>query len=79
MTTYTCTKPITAEQLKAQMHSQGRTLKQWADENGYEFNTVYKVIGGTRKGIYGIGHEIAVRLGIKAGSVTVTEKPKKAA
>lgn len=79
MTTYTCTKPITVEQLKAKMLLEGRTIKQWANDNGYDFNTVYKVVGGTRKGIYGVGHEIAVRLGIKEGSVTTTERPKKAA
>lgn len=76
MTTHTCTKPMTVQELKAKFLREGRTLKQWANENGYEFNTVYKVIGGTRKGLYGIGHEIAVRLGIKEGTVEVNDRPK---
>lgn len=76
MTTYTCTKPITVQQLKAKLLREGKTLKQWATETGYSYNTVCKVVGGTRKGFYGIGHEIAVRLGIKEGSVEVNDNSK---
>lgn len=71
MTTYTCTKALTVPELKAKLLREGKTLKQWSVEHGYNYNTVCKVIGGTRKGFYGIGHEIAVRLGIKEGEITV--------
>lgn len=79
MQTYTCTKAITVEQLKAKLSREGRTIKQWADENGYDIQTVYKVVGGTRKALYGRGHEIAVRLGIKEGSCTVSTTPQQIA
>lgn len=78
MSTITCTKAITVEQLKANMSREGRTLKQWAIDNGYDTDTVYKVVGGTRKAIFGKGHEIAVRLGIKEGSATISDQQRAA-
>lgn len=57
--------PKTAEQVKTELRAKGMTLAQWAQQNGYDRDTVYKVIGGTRKGWFGKGHEIAVKLGLK--------------
>lgn len=76
MATHTCKKALTVPELKAKFLREGKTLKQWALDNGYPYNTVCKVVGGTRKGIYGVGHEIAVRLGIKEGTVEVNDRPK---
>lgn len=59
------TQTMTREQVKARLSEQGITIKQWADENGYDRETVYKVFQGVRKARYGRGHEIAVALGLK--------------
>ncbi|MFV5413876.1 DNA-binding protein [Acinetobacter baumannii] len=58
-------EPLTKEQVKKNLRAQGKTLVQWAQENNFEINDVYRVIGGSRKGHYGKGHEIAVALGLK--------------
>ena len=59
------TQAMTREQVKSHLSAQGKTIKQWADENGYDRETVYKVFQGVRKANYGKGHEIAVALGLK--------------
>ncbi len=56
----------TPQQVRERMRRDGKTLKQWAVENGYRPNNVYRVMGGIDKGYYGQAHEIAVRLGLKS-------------
>lgn len=56
---------LTPEQVKSRLRAQGKTLAQFAKEHGFEASDVYRVIGGSRKGLYGKGHEIAVALGLK--------------
>lgn len=56
---------VTVEKLKENLIKKGKTLAQWARENGYAPRDVYLVVGGQRKGRYGKGHEIAVKLGLK--------------
>ena len=63
--TQTPAEPKTAEQVKAHLHAQGLTVKQWAEDNNYPLPEVYKIMSGERKGLYGRGHEIAVKLGLK--------------
>lgn len=58
-------KPLTAEQVKQQFQSRGETLTDWADRHGYDRNYVYRVLNGQNKALYGRGHEIAVKLGMK--------------
>ena len=55
---------MTADQVKAKFKQEGRTFTQWAKENGYRRQTVYLVLNGQVKGQYGLGHEIAVKLGL---------------
>ncbi|ADX93458.1 DNA-binding protein [Acinetobacter baumannii] len=62
---------LTPEQVKQNLRAQGKTLKQVALENNLEPSDVYKVMNGSRKGLYGKGHEIAVLLGLKAKPETV--------
>ena len=59
------TQAMTASQVKERLSAQGITVKQWAAKNGYDLETVYKVLQGVRKCNYGKGHEIAVALGLK--------------
>lgn len=56
----------TGEQAKAELAKNGVTLKAWAEKNDYDLDTVYKVVSGARKAFRGVGHEIAVAIGMKA-------------
>ena len=58
-------QPKTAQQVKEHLSAQGLTVKQWAEDNNYPLPEVYKIMSGERKGLYGRGHEIAVKLGLK--------------
>lgn len=58
-------KAMTPEQVKAELQSLGITITQWAKENGYSRNEVYRVLNGQSKAKYGKSHEIAVKLGLK--------------
>lgn len=61
----TTSKALSSNEVKQQLRAQGKTLKQFALEQGFEPNDVYRVIGGSRKALYGKGHQIAVALGMK--------------
>ena len=56
---------ISIEKLKENFAKEGKTLAQWARENGYTPRDVYLIVGGQRKGNYGKGFEIARKLGLK--------------
>ncbi|HBL7015544.1 DNA-binding protein [Serratia marcescens] len=56
---------MTPEQVKAIYRERGITMTQWAKENGYSRNEVYRVLNGQAKAHYGKAHEIAVKLGLK--------------
>lgn len=56
---------LTIEKLKENFSKDGKTLAQWARENGYQPRQVYLVIGGQNKARYGKGFEIARKLGLK--------------
>lgn len=47
----------------------GISVSDWARSYGYSVPLVYQVLSGSRKGIRGQSHEIAVRLGLKAGAI----------
>ena len=64
-------KPLTAEQVKQQFQARGETLTDWADRHGYDRNYVYRVLNGQNKALYGRGHEIAVKLGMKPDPATL--------
>jgi gp16 family phage-associated protein len=57
---------MSAEQVKKRFRQQGITFTEWAQENGYTRNEVYRVLNGQAKAHYGKAHEIAVKLGLKA-------------
>lgn len=60
---------MTGEQVKRKLRSQGKTIKQWAEENGFSYILVSRVIRGVQKGNYGTGHQIAVKLGMKGSDL----------
>ncbi|MDD5249664.1 MAG: DNA-binding protein [Rhodocyclaceae bacterium] len=59
---------MTSEQIKTRLRRQGITLTQWAKDHGYPRADVYRVLNGQYKCHYGRAHEIAVKLGMKAGA-----------
>ncbi len=56
---------LTPKQVKDRLERQGKTQKQWAEENGFDATVVNRVLNGSWKGRRGKGHEIAVKLGLK--------------
>lgn len=58
---------MTAAAFKARLRAQGKTITQWAEENGFKRLDVYRVLNGVYKCHYGTAHDIAVRAGLKAG------------
>lgn len=60
------TKVLTPNQVKERFRARGITVTQWAEEQGYRRNAVYRVLNGFDKANYGRAHEIAVALGLKA-------------
>lgn len=56
---------MTPAQVKARFRQEGKTIAQWAEENGYKRGSVYRVLNGFDKAHYGRAHEIAVKLGMK--------------
>ncbi|MFE8103585.1 DNA-binding protein [Brenneria goodwinii] len=56
---------MTPEQVKNRFQQRGMTVTQWAQENGYSREAVYRVLNGITKAKYGQAHEIAVKLGLK--------------
>ena len=55
----------TPQQVRERMRREGKTLRQWALDNGFKPHNVYRVMGGIDKGYYGTAHEIATKLGLK--------------
>lgn len=55
----------TAEQVKNEFEAKGESFADWAKQHGYDRFYVYRVLNGTIKAKRGIGHEIAVKLGLK--------------
>ena len=57
---------MTVQRFKAWLRSQGKTIRQWAEENGFPPSAVYRVLNGVDKANFGRAHEIAVKLGLKS-------------
>ncbi|MDD2764977.1 MAG: DNA-binding protein [Opitutaceae bacterium] len=50
-------------------HRSGKSVKAWAQENGFSVALCYEVLAGGRKCLRGQSHQIAVKLGIKDGVI----------
>lgn len=59
------TPTIDKDKIYQRLYQQGKTLKQWAEEKGYNYQTAIRVINGTNKGVRGESLAIAIDLGIK--------------
>jgi gp16 family phage-associated protein len=60
-------KTLSAAEVKTRLQENGLTLKDWAERNGYAYDTVSCVVRGVHRASYGVGHRIAVQLGMKDG------------
>ncbi|GMV55368.1 MAG: hypothetical protein AMXMBFR6_11730 [Betaproteobacteria bacterium] len=56
---------MTPEDFKRSLRAQGKTIRQWAEENNFDPTGVYRLLRGQDRGNYGQAHEIAVAAGIK--------------
>lgn len=56
---------ISGDEVKTRLREKGMTLKEWAKKRGYPYDTVSCVVRGINRGTYGMGHRIAVELGLK--------------
>jgi gp16 family phage-associated protein len=64
----------TPEQVRERFRREGKPLSQWARENGFKPQCVYRVMAGIDKGYYGKAHTIAVMLGLKPADGTQPAK-----
>lgn len=53
-----------ANQIKHALRKQGHTLKSWALANGFKYRDVSEVVRGIRRGNYGTGRDIRIKLGL---------------
>lgn len=68
-------KVLTPQQFKANLRSQGKTLGEWCEENGFGFHIASRVLNGQSKASFGISHNCAVKMGIKADpALTATQE-----
>jgi gp16 family phage-associated protein len=51
-------------QIKHDLRKQGHTVKSWAETHGFKYRDVSEVIRGIRRGNYGVGRDIRIKLGL---------------
>ena len=61
----------TPEQVKQRLRNEGKSIKQFAADHGFNYVEVCRVMNGTIKGHRGRGHQIAVTLGLKVPGTSV--------
>lgn len=59
----------TPDQVRKQFADKGISIASWAVANGFSYNLVLEVLAGRKKGIRGESHRIAVKLGLKEGTI----------
>jgi len=62
-------EPRTGQEVRAAWLRKGITLQSWADAHGFNRMSVIHVLSGRNKGSRGVGHKIAVMLGMKDGEI----------
>lgn len=63
-------KILTPQQVRADWARHGKTMAGWARDHGFDKATVCQVMNGRNAASTGVGHRIAVALGIKDGVVS---------
>lgn len=59
------------QQVREEFLRRGKSIGSWADEHGFDRATVNQVLTGRNAATRGVGHRIAVLLGIKDGEIVV--------
>lgn len=59
----------TPQEAKDELERKGVSVAAWSVANGFNPNLVLMILSGQRKPTRGQSHNIAVKLGIKAGEV----------
>jgi gp16 family phage-associated protein len=59
---------LSGDEVKTRLRERGETLKSWASKNGYPYQTVSDVVRGKSRCNYGMGHRIAIALGMKTSA-----------
>jgi gp16 family phage-associated protein len=59
----------TPQEVRDDFIRKGISMASWAKKNGFSPVTVFQVLNGTNAGTRGVGHKIAVTLGIKKGEI----------
>jgi gp16 family phage-associated protein len=59
----------TAQQVRAEFCRKGISIGSWADRHGFSRATVNQVLTGRNAATLGVGHRIAVALGMKDGEI----------
>lgn len=62
----------TPDQVKQDFENSGKSIASWASKHGFRETDVYKVLNGQSRYKRGIGHQIAVALGIKSDKQSQT-------
>lgn len=59
----------TAQEVRDDFLRKGQSIASWADKYGFDRTTVNQVLTGRNAATRGVGHKIAVMLGIKEGEI----------
>lgn len=61
----------TPDQARETLKAKGISITQWAIANKFSPNMVFDVLAGRKKCVRGQAHEIAIKLGLKAGEICI--------
>jgi gp16 family phage-associated protein len=64
---------LSGDEVKARFRAKGISIAEWARDNGYNKDRVYRILNGFEACTRGKSHEIAVKLGLKADPEKVAE------
>lgn len=62
-------KMRTPQEIRAEWRRVGMTQADWARQHGFHAVTVGQILNGKNRGSRGVGHRIAVLLGLKDGAI----------
>lgn len=62
-------KVKTAQDVRSEFRRKGASVSTWASSNGFPSASVYQVLSGRNAASVGVGHKIAVLLGMKEGEI----------
>lgn len=62
-------KTKTVQEVRAEFLRRGISMASWAKTNSFDVATVSQVLSGRNAATRGVGHKIAVMLGIKDGEI----------